>query len=527
MADTPDSTTTLIEAPPKTWTPLRRPVFRMLWITWLTSNICMWMNDVAAAWLMTSLSTSPVMVALVQTASTLPVLLLGVPSGALADILNRRRYYLGTQCWVALNAVVLCVAMFADLMTAPLLLVLTFANGIGLAMRWPVYAAIVPELVPRRELQAAIALNGVAMNASRIIGPMIAGALLASVGGAYVFLLNAVLSIIAGIVILRWRTELKVSTLPGERFFGAMRVGLQYVGQSPSLRVVLWRVGLFFLQSTALLALLPLVAKHMHEGGAGVFTVLLASMGLGAVTAAMWLPHLRVLITRDRLLSYGSLLQAAAMVIVGFAPNVYVAAPAMIVSGAAWITVVNTLTVAAQLELPDWVRARGMSIYQMALMGSASISAALWGKVADLSDVQWSLALAAVTGLAGLVATRRLQVGPAEGIDLTRKRPGDGDGRISNRSHPRRRIHGRDARVARQPAAKRRAVLGLVSRHVRAGPLHRILSRRVMGRPFAALRPLYRRGCGAARAAAGVSHRCRGAEGHALCRRAFEEIAHA
>jgi MFS family permease len=379
----------------------------------------MWMNDVAAAWLMTTLSTSPVMVALVQTASTLPVLLLGVPSGALADILDRRRYFMATQFWVAANAVVLCLALFTGLVTPALLLVLTFGNGIGLAMRWPVYAAIVPELVPRRELQAAIALNGVAMNASRILGPVIAGALLASVGSAYVFLLNAVLSVAAGFVIMRWRSEQKRSVLPGERFFGAMRVGLQYVGQSRSIRIVLLRVGLFFLQSTALLALLPLIAKNMQDGGAGIYTVLLASMGTGAVIAAFWLPRMRVLITRDRLLTGGSVLQAMAMVGVGFAPNVYLAVPGMLLAGAAWITVVNTLTVAAQLELPDWVRARGMSIYQMALMGSASASAAIWGKVADLSDVQWSFVAAALTGVFGWLVTQRLKVGPAEGIDLT------------------------------------------------------------------------------------------------------------
>ena len=131
------------------WAPLRYPTFRMLWGTWLTANLCMWMNDVAAAWLMTSLTTAPVMVALVQSASTLPVFLLGVPSGALADILDRRRYLIGTQFWIATVAVVLCLTKFTGTLNAPLLLVLTFANGIGLAMRWPVYAALVPSLVPR------------------------------------------------------------------------------------------------------------------------------------------------------------------------------------------------------------------------------------------------------------------------------------------------------------------------------------------------------------------------------------------
>ena len=404
---------------PSTWDALRLPVFRMLWLVWFASNLSMWMNDVAAAWLMTSLTTSPVLVALVQSASTLPVFLLGLPSGALADILNRRHLLIATQFWVATMAIVLCVVLFADAMTAPLLLVLTFANGIGLAMRWPVYSAIVPQLVPRADLQSAIALNGVAMNSSRVIGPVVAGLLIASFGSQYVFLLNAVLSLIAGVVILRWRSEQKVSMLPGERFVGAMRVGFQYVAQSPSIRSVLLRVAVFFLQSTALLALLPLVAKHMPTGGAWAYTMLLASLGLGAVLAALWLPRLRVLMTRDRLLRDGSIVQAIAMVVVGFAPDPWSAVPAMLIAGASWISVVNTLTVASQLALPDWVRARGMAVYMMTMMGTASLSAALWGQVASRIDVAWTFVAAAVTGVLVLFLTRRFILTREEDVDLT------------------------------------------------------------------------------------------------------------
>jgi len=236
------------EVPLTAWAPLRRPVFRLLWVTWLTANIGMWMNDVAAAWLMTTLTTSTVMVALVQSASVLPVVLLGLPSGALADLLNRRSWFMFTQFWVAANALILCAVLVTDSMTAPLLLALTFGNGIGLAMRWPVYAAIVPDLVPRRELATAVALNGIAMNTSRVIGPAIAGALIASLGSAYVFLANAMLSLIAGFVIMRWRLETKPTVLPGERFIGAMRVGVQYVAQSSLMRAVLLRIAIFFMR---------------------------------------------------------------------------------------------------------------------------------------------------------------------------------------------------------------------------------------------------------------------------------------
>lgn len=388
--------------------PLRLPVFRMLWSVWLTANICMWMNDVASAWMMTSLSPSPMWVALVQTASTLPVFLLGLPSGALADILDRRRYFIITQFWVAAVALILCVTILSDRLTAPLLLALTFANGIGLAMRWPVFAAIVPELVPRPQLPAALALNGIAMNASRIVGPLVAGALIASLGSAYVFVLNAALSIVSGFVIMRWKREHKPSPLGRERLLSAMRVGLQYVLQSGRLKAVLLRIFLFFLHSTALLALLPLVARGLASGDAGTYTVLLASMGSGAIVAAMFLPRLRQLMARDRLVLSGAGLQALASAAVAVSPNLYMAASAMFFAGIAWMATANALSVSAQLALPDWVRARGMSIYQMAIMGASALGAAFWGQVATVTSVETSLLVAAASGLVTMLAVHLL-----------------------------------------------------------------------------------------------------------------------
>lgn len=404
------------------WAPIKIPVFRMLWSTWLVANICMWMNDVAAAWMMTSMTTSPIWVALVQSASTLPMFLLGLPSGALADILDRRRYFIMTQFWVAAVATLLCITVISGVMTPLLLLALTFANGIGLAMRWPVFAAIVPELVPRQHLPGALALNGVAMNASRIVGPLVAGALIASAGTEYVFVLNAVLSVISGLVIMRWRRSHVPSPLGRERLVSAMRVGLQFMRQSVRLRAVLLQVTLFFLHSTAVLALLPLVARKLHGGDAGTFTLLLASMGAGAIAAALNLARLRQLMPRDSLVLRATMLQSAATIVVAFAPNTYVAVLAMVLNGAAWIACANSLSVSAQLSLPDWVRARGMSMYQMAIMGASALGAALWGQIATLSSISTGLLVAAISGTLCMLLAQRHTVDLSIEEDLTPSR---------------------------------------------------------------------------------------------------------
>ena len=403
------------------WTPLRDRTFRTLWLVWMASNVSMWMNDVAAAWLMTSLTTSATLIAMVQTASSLPVFLLGLPSGALADIVDRRRYFMVTQFWVAATAATLYLVSAAGGLTAHVLLALVFANGIGLAMRWPVYAAIVPELVPRAQLPAALALNAVAVNFSRVVGPLVAGIIIASFGSQYVFALNFVVALAAAVAVSRWKRVSKPSVLPGERFIGAMRLGWQYVRESQRMRDAIVRTSVFFLHATALFALMPLVAKSFGDGGAGTYTLLLSCIGAGAIAAATQLQRLRGRFDRDEVALAGTILQAFCTAVVAFADHEVIAAVAMVLAGVSWILVANSVTIAAQLALPDWVRARGMAIYQMSIMGGTAFGAFIWGKLADLTDVPTSLAVCSATLLVGLLLTRRRTLEGAE--DLTPTHP--------------------------------------------------------------------------------------------------------
>ena len=489
--------------------PLGVPVFRLLWSTWLVANLCMWMSDVAAAWTMTTLTTTPIWVALVQSASTLPVFLLGLPSGALADILDRRRWLMFTQFWLAATALALCAVTASGFMTAPLLLGLVFLNGIGLALRWPVFSAIVPDLVPRAQLASALALNGVAMNLSRIVGPLVAGALIASAGSVWVFALNALLCVISGLVVLRWRHTHQQHPLGQERLISAIRVGVQFVRQSPRLLAVLLRVTIFFFHSLALIGLLPLLAKGMHGGDAGTFTLLLASMGAGAIIAVLVLPRMRQRFGRDAIVLGGTAVQSAATAVMAVASSTWIAVPAMLAAGMAWITVANSLSVSAQMSLPNWVRARGMATYQMAIMGSSALGAALWGQVATVGTMQTALFSAAAFGtLLMLLAVRFVRDSGDEEPDMSpaaarlgqaafararaRRQPRHHD-RVPDRSGAHRGLRRDDAADPAGPPERRRDRLGAAARHRRAGPLRRADHRRVLERAPAPLRPRHRR----------------------------------
>ena len=251
-----------------------------------------------------------------------------------------------------------------------------------------------PHLVPRTQLPAALALNGVSMNVSRIVGPLLAGLIIAALGSEWVFVLNALLAVACAALIWRWRSPVCPKPPRREPFWSALRVGVRFVAESPRLRLAYLQVGLFFFHSAALIGLLPLLALRFDGASASTFTWLLAAMGSGAILSALYLPRLRRGHSRAFMVWAGMVLQALAMLVVTWVPWLWAALLAMFVAGMAWIAVANTLNVAAQFAMPDWVRARAISVYQMALMGGAALGAAAWGKLAHWVGV-------AAVGVAG------------------------------------------------------------------------------------------------------------------------------
>ena len=275
------------------WSPLKHRLFRFVWLATVVSNIGTWMQDVGVGWLMTTLAPAPIMVALVQTATTLPVVLLVLPAGALADIVDRRRYLIAVQVWMLVVSATLGALTFAGITGPWLLLAFTFALGLGTALMMPAWAAITPELVPKADLQAAIALNSVGVNLSRAVGPAIAGVIVSAVGSWAVFMLNALSYVGVLAVLVWWKPEERVQKLPVEHFAGAFRAGLRYAWHAPALKAVLVRSAAFFIFAAATWALFPLIVRQELGRGAEIYGALLACIGVGAVSGALFLPKLR------------------------------------------------------------------------------------------------------------------------------------------------------------------------------------------------------------------------------------------
>jgi len=404
---------------PSAWSPFGRRAFALLWTATLVSNVGTWMHDVGAGWLMTTLAPSPAMVAFVQSATTAPIFLFALFAGALADRIDKRRFLI--QANAALLAVVAAMAMAtaAGLMTPPLLLAFTFLIGAGAAFVAPAWQAVVPQLVPRPELQAAIALNSMGINISRAIGPALAGALIVAVGLAAPFAVNAASFLVIIAALLMWRPPAQPRpTLPPEPIAAAMLTGLRHVAHNPPMKATLARSVGYFLFASAFWALLPLAAKGLPGGGAALYGVLLGAVGAGAVGGALLMPAIRKRIDANRLAAGGAVITAAAMALLGLAAAGPVAVAAALLGGVGWIIVLTSLNVSAQTALPDWVRARGLAVSLMTFFGCMALGAALWGQIAQATSIAGALSIAAAGALLAIPLTWRARLGQGEGLDL-------------------------------------------------------------------------------------------------------------
>jgi len=391
---------------PAALAPLRHPVFRMLWLGNLASNIGLFVQNTAAGWLMTSLDPSPMMVSLVQASSMLPVFLLALPAGALADIMDRRIFLIAAQLWMAFVAGLLCVLSALDMLGAWGLVALTFGLGAGLAMTFPAWAATTPELVPREDLISAIALNGIGFNITRAIGPAIGGLTIAWFGMGAAFALNVFCLLVMVGALFLWKRPAQSSRMPREHFLSAVRAGTRFVAATPAMHAAILRAVVFFLFGSAVWGLLPLLVRDTLGLGPQGFGLLLGCMGVGAVAAGFVLPAFRGRLDRSGMVLWASLIGAFGMLILALLHHWIFAAIGMLLYGVSWISAASTLQASAQLAAPAWVRARAIGIYQMSFFGALAVGSALAGWIASLLGVTWAMALFALGAAVGAVLVR-------------------------------------------------------------------------------------------------------------------------
>ena len=407
-----------VRQPPSAWAPLRLyPVFRALWIAQFASNVGTWMQTVGAQWLL--IDRSPLLVSLVQTAASLPIVALALPAGAWADLVDRRRLLLGAQFAMSLAATALAVTAFLGAPSPAVILGLTFALGCGTAVAGPAWQAIQPDLVDRGMLPQAAALNGLNMNVARAVGPAIGGFVVAAVGPGWVFALNAVSFVGIAVTVACWRSPAHVDTGPPERLVEALRAGGRYVWHARTVRRLLYRAVLFIPAASAVWALLPVVAATNLHLGSGGYGVMLGAVGIGAVLGAVVIPRVRARVGSARLVTGAMLLAAAAIAVVATVDDAVAVGIALLPIGAAWIAVMSSLNSALQLALPNWVRGRGLAYYLMVFQGAQALGALVWGTVADRTTVATALLAAAAVLAAGAVIGLRSPLPDTAGLDRT------------------------------------------------------------------------------------------------------------
>ncbi|WP_044237930.1 MFS transporter [Chondromyces apiculatus] len=390
-------------AAPSAWSPLRQPVFRALWLGALASNLGLWIQNAAGSWDMTSLSSAPLHVALLQTASSFPVFLVGLPAAAFGDIFDRRRLLIGFATWMAFISAILAALSFTNSLTPESLLALTFALGLGAALSAPLWQALLPTLVDRAEVAPAITLGGVAINIARGLGPAIGGIGIALAGSAPVYAFNALAFGAVIFQVVRWKQERPRPSLPPERVVGAIIAGLRFARRAPALQSVLLRAAAFILAGSALWALLPVVARRELQLSPLRFGLLLGCIGVGALAGAAFLPRFRARLGVDRLVLTASILYAGTMLVLAHVrsePPLYLA---MFATGVAWIAVLSSLNVAAASAAPGWVQSRALGLYLLVFQGGQAAGSLAWGTLAGRAGTDVTLTLAAAILLVGLL----------------------------------------------------------------------------------------------------------------------------
>lgn len=398
------------KAPKSALAPFRYPDFRLLWSATLVSNFGGLVQAVGAAWMMTQLTESATLIALVQASNTLPIMMFALASGALADNFDRRTLLLGAQAFMATVSVVLAVLTWQGWMTPLLLLSLTFLIGVGQALYNPPWQASMGDLVPREDLPAAVTMNSVGFNLMRSVGPAAGGIITAAFGAAAAFAVNAASYAPLLGALIRWHPKPPPRITTREPFVAAVGAGLRYVALSPNLMRVLLRGALFGFSAIAILALLPLVAKAQPDGGSMLFGLLLGCYGLGAIFGAVVNPRLRNRLDNENIVGIAFLGFAVAALILAFTDQVWLHALAMLPAGASWVLALSLFNVTVQLSTPRWVVARALALYQTATFGGMAIGSWVWGAVASNWGIDTALACAAVPLLFGAIMGRFFRI---------------------------------------------------------------------------------------------------------------------
>jgi predicted MFS family arabinose efflux permease len=419
LSSNTDSTAALKDSASSPWSPFRHASFAVVWGATVISNIGGWMYSAASGWLMTDLNPDPFIVSMVQVATTLPLFLFALPAGALADIVDRRKFLIVTEVLYTTVAAIFAAIVWLGAATPVNLLLFTFLMGVGGALTAPIWQSIVPQLVPREDLSPAVAANSVGVNVSRAVGPALGGVMVARIGIAAPFWFNAVSNLAVVGALLWWHPPEKGARLPVERFGSAIRIGFRHARNNPHLRATLIRAAAFFLFASAYWALLPLVARTQIGGGPDLYGYLLGAIGAAAVGAALGLPWLKAKLGPDRLVAVGTLGTALAMVLFALARNPATALAGSVVAGASWIVVLATLNVSAQVALPDWVRGRGLAIFVTAFFGCLTLGSAVWGQVAGVVGLPAAHVMAALGALVAIPVTWRWKLQTGAGLDLT------------------------------------------------------------------------------------------------------------